>query len=444
MYDVFKQKLQEQLEAFLETGKLTGKQKIYFFGINDSCRETITYLREKNLEVLGILENNTSKQGTYCCGVRAVSVKAGIGNRHSDKVVIISSPYWREMKEQLLSLGMSEEQILVLFVFFDEIPWKPYFREPMKLVMQGRDIYRNLEKRYSPDYHFLLCPYTGTGDVYLVGTLLPAYLRKNGIEKYVLVVISASCRKVAKIFDIPYIHQLEGMDDVTCLLRYYMLCPEETKLKVLNDSWADIYTCLTQWVRGLHGMDFTQMFTRFVFELGEKARPEQPVLKERREEVDVVFEESGMVPGRTVVIAPYTTTLSELPNEFWEKLAKSLTERGYMVFTNSGGPGEPVIDGTDAAFFPLEIAPQAMSRAGGFVGVRSGFCDVISGSTAKKVVLYDKHATFYNCSAYEYFSLEKMGLCDDAVEIEYDNKDYLDVLDVVLREFPKLAEVQKC
>lgn len=444
MYDVFKQRLQEQLEAFLEAGDLDGSQRIYFFGINDSCRETITYLREKGLEVAGILENNTARQGSYCCGVKAVSVKAGLGNKVSGKVVLISSPYWREMKEQLLSMGLAEEQILVMFVFFDEIPWKPYFREPMELVLRGRDIYKNLEKQYSPKHHFFLCPYTGTGDVYLIGTLLPAYLRKNKIEDYVFIVISASCRKVAKIFDIPHIHQLKKMEDVTALLKYYMLCPEETKLKVLNDSWADIYTSLTQWVRGLHGMDFTQMFTRFVFELGEKARPEQPVLKERREEVEEVFEESGMVSGRTIVIAPYTTTLSELPNEFWEKLAKELSERGYLVFTNSGGPGEPVIEGTEKAFFPLEIAPQAMSRAGGFIGVRSGFCDVVSGSTAKKVVLYDRHATFYNCSAYDYFSLKKMGLCDDAVELEYDNKNYLDVLDDILKEFPKLAEVETC
>ncbi len=444
MYDVFKQRLQSQLEAFIATNKLKDNQKIYFFGINDSCRETITYLRGKNLQVEGILENNTTKHGSYCCGVKAVSVKDGLGRSTTGKVVLISSPYWREMKAQLQGMGVEEDQILVLFVFFDEIPWKPYFRESVKLAMRGRDIYKNLEKQYSPGHHFFLCPYTGTGDVYLIGTLLPAYLRKHKIEKYVFVVISASCRKVAKIFEIPNIHQLEKMEDVTALIKYYMLCPEEANIKVLNDSWADIYTSLTQWVRGLHGMDFTQMFTRFVFELGEKARPEQPVLKERQDEVDEVFEKSGMVPGRTVVIAPYTTTLSELPNEFWEKLAKELTDRGYAVFTNSGGPKEPVIDGTEAAFFPLEISPQAMSHAGGFIGVRSGFCDVISASSAKKVVLYDKHATFYNCSAYDYFSLKKMGLCDDAIELEYDNKEYIDVLDDILNEFPKLTEVEMC
>ena len=72
-------------------------------------------------------------------------------------------------------------------------------------------------------------------------------------------------------------------------------------------------------------------------------------------------------------------------------------------------------------FFPLDIAPQIIEEAGVFVGVRSGFCDVISGTKAKKVILYDKSNRFYMGSAFEYFSLRGMKLCDDAVEIEYEH-----------------------
>ena len=37
----------------------------------------------------------------------------------------------------------------------------------------------------------------------------------------------------------------------------------------------------------------------------------------------------------------------------------------------------------------------------------------------KKIILYDARNRFYNSSAYEYFSLNHMGLCDDAIEIKY-------------------------
>jgi hypothetical protein len=60
-----------------------------------------------------------------------------------------------------------------------------------------------------------------------------------------------------------------------------------------------------------------------------------------------------------------------------------------------------------------------MDAAGYFIGVRSGLCDVISTSSCKKVILYEKDGLFYKASQYEYFSLEKMGLCNDAIEIEY-------------------------
>lgn len=436
MYDVFKQKLAYLLEQRMETGELSETSDVYFFGINDSCQESIVYLRSKGISVKGILENNPVRQGIFCCGVKSMSVREGIGMDPVGKTVLISSPYWREMRSQLLALGVPKKNIIVLFVFFDEVRWKPYFRSRIDVVYRGRDVYRSILKEYSSTHKLLLCPYTGTGDIYLIGTLLPQYLRKNHLEKYVLVVISASCRKVAKIFGIENIYQLENMEDCTNLVQYYMLCPEECPLEILNDSWADVYTNPTQWIRGLHGMNFTQMFTRFVFRLGAEAQPEQPVLKNMEDEVGKVFEKYGLKEKRTVILAPYTTTLAELPDEFWENIVEELKFRGYAVYTNSSGEREPAVKGTEPVFFSLEIAPQVLSRAGGFIGIRSGFCDVISASTAKKVILYDKFQFFYNCSAYDYFSLEKMGLCEDAVEIQYDNHKYLEMLPDVLREFP--------
>ena len=98
-----------------------------------------------------------------------------------------------------------------------------------------------------------------------------------------------------------------------------------------------------------------------------------------------------------------------------------LINKGYKVATNSGGKTEPAIKGTTGVFFPLDIAPQIIEEAGTFIGVRSGFCDVISGTKAKKIILYDKRNRFYMGSAFEYFSLKAMELCDDAIEIEYEH-----------------------
>jgi hypothetical protein len=80
---------------------------------------------------------------------------------------------------------------------------------------------------------------------------------------------------------------------------------------------------------------------------------------------------------------------------------------------------EKPVAGTSAVFFQLNQAIAFMDAAGYFIGVHSGLCDIISSSTCKKVILYEKDGLFYKSSQYEYFSLAKMGLCDDAVEVKY-------------------------
>ena len=200
-----------------------------------------------------------------------------------------------------------------------------------------------------------------------------------------------------------------------------MVSPEKCDLMVLNDCWRDIYTNPVQWIRGLHGMNFKEMFRRFVFYLDENARPVHPLFKNVDNELDKIFGEMNLHAGKTVILAPYATTLADMPASFWENVAGGLLEQGFDVCTNCGSPDEKEVTGTKRLFFPLNIAPQLIERAGYFVGIRSGFCDVISGAKAKKIILYDKANYFFNCSAYDYFSLRKMGLSDDAIEIEYDN-----------------------
>ena len=53
----------------------------------------------------------------------------------------------------------------------------------------------------------------------------------------------------------------------------------------------------------------------------------------------------------------------------------------------------------------------------------------------KKVILYEKDGFFYKCSPFDYFNLKKMGLCNDAVELEYRSDIKDEVLDTILGMF---------
>ena len=74
-----------------------------------------------------------------------------------------------------------------------------------------------------------------------------------------------------------------------------------------------------------------------------------------------------------------------------------------------------------------EIA-AVLQYAGYLIGIRSGFMDITSGAECKKIVLYpqyiqEKVSSKWHRTDMEFSSLKSMGLCDDAVELEYPVKD---------------------
>lgn len=425
MYEAELENVYKRIEDLCNIKYFDGKD-IYLFGVSDNTRQIIQILRLKGFSPLNVIDNDRNKINSFCAGVKVIGVE-GL-SYSSNATWVIYSSYWREMKRQLLDKGISEKQIIVLF----EKEKSVFIR--LSEALKGKRIYKNLKKKYG-DVPMFLCPYTGTGDIYLIGSFWDEYTKKNNISEYVFLVISGACKKVALLFDIKNVELLKSQKDSEYLIRYYSLCPNDINLKLLNDAWAQINDNNSEWFRGYKGMYFTELFRKFVFDLPDNSKPKHPHLKDATKEIDKYFKEYNLQINKTVILSPYSNTLADLPLSFWEKICKGLIDKGYSVCTNSSGPNELAIKGSNAIFFPLNVAPQFLSRAGGFIGVRSGFCDVISGSIAKKVILYDSGNRFYNCSAFEYFSLSRMGLCDDAIEIEYVNTELEKTANLIVKYF---------
>lgn len=426
MYKVLIDFLHQEIDDLLSKKVITKNHNIYVFGLCDASTEIIKKIQHENINVKGILENNAKKQGKFCRGVLSSSVKNIISKYTSKDIFLIWSSYWREMKKQLIAEGVKEEQIIVLSPN-NELLGDFWIR--CKILYKGWALYRNIKNKY-PQHKILLCPYTGTGDVYLIGTLLPAYLKKEKIFDYVLVVVSSACQKVTKIFNIKNVEQINGIDECIQLIHYYMTCPDECDMKILNDSWGEVHTNGIEWIRGYKGMNFTEMFLRYVFQLPLDTKPLQPNLDYNNSELLDFIEKYNIKKGKSVIISPYATTLADIPESFWEELVKKIKALGYDCYTNCDIKTENPIKGSKDIFFPLNIAPQFIEYAGAFIGVRSGFCDVISSAKAKKVVLYDKDNFFYNMRSYEYFNLKDMNLCYEAYELEL-NCNYDDINKII-------------
>lgn len=428
MYDTELRRVNRIIKTRSSMGLLKNRD-IYLFGVSDNTRQIIHVLRELGYEPSGVIDNDKTKQGSYCSRLKVISIQDVSDVSAGDKLYIIYSAYWREMVPQLKEQGIKRGQIWSL-------SRKPGLLLLLLRAYRGKLYRESLIKKYG-DIPIFLCPYTGTGDVYLIGTFWNEYIKRNGIEDYVFVVISGACKKVASLFDIKNVELVKKKEDASYLINYYLYDPDKGKINILNDCWAQVHTNQVEWFRGYKGLYFTQLFRKFVFNLPDDVKPRHPVLKDESQRLDRIFDEYDLNVGKTIVLSPYSNTLSDLPDEFWENLAENLSLKGYCVVTNCGGKSEPAVRGTKGVFFPLDIAPQFIERAGYFIGVRSGFCDVISGTYAKKVILYDAGNRFYMGSAYEYFNLKDMDLCYDALELEYSNKEFNSVTTKILSLFPE-------
>lgn len=414
MFDYKLARVEKMLSRLYNKGSFENKT-VYLFGVSENTRQIIQILRTYRIEPEGVLDNDKIKHGTYCSKIPVGPVEAIENAESPQNLYIVCSLYWREMTAQLKDIGIRSKNILMLYK-------EETLSECIYHAARGKRIYDRFTAQYG-EVPVFLCPYTGTGDIYLIGTFWKQYTQKNNIKKYVFVVISKACEKAAKLFEIKNIVRLENKIESAYLIRYHMLCPEKVNVTVLNDSWEQIHTNPLEWFRGYKGLEFMPLFRKFVFGLPDHARPEHPVFESRDSEVQKFFKENSLKEKNTVILSPYSNTLADLPDDFWSRIAKALKEKGFMVCTNSSGDTEPAVEGTVPVFFSLDLAPQIVGKAGYFIGIRSGFCDMISGADAKKIILYHARERFFNGSTYEYFNLKDMGLCDDAIEIQFDRSD---------------------
>lgn len=143
-----------------------------------------------------------------------------------------------------------------------------------------------------------------------------------------------------------------------------------------------------------------------------------------------------MEKNNSVILAPYANSVDLLDFEFWENLSIRLLDKGYKVFTNVSKDSEKAILGTDPIMFHIEIAQLILKEAGYFVGLRSGFCDVVCNAECKKIILYP-NTVFDIGDVYDTSSFEKMGIGKNMYEIKCkwggDNYNYAELMEKVVK-----------
>ncbi len=292
-------------------------------------------------------------------------------------------------------------------------------------VLAGFEVYSDLIEEYGDDVTILGCAFYGTGDYYISGLFLPEWLKKNIISNYIFLTPGGSEKKAAELFPSMYGH-LQNIQ----LLNYTKLRIFRTFVGVNRQNFVYLHHAFRfpqnpalnitdNQLMGLHGLNMVDFYLTYGFELPEDTQHSTPVFDS--EGIEELFLGNQLQIGRTVLLAPNSTGLSRcgIPEKFWKKLTTALQDRGYTVCTNCSENERP-IEGTLPIFIPYKKIVPFLNTGGGYIGIRSGLCDIISASSCKKVVLHTYKSKWWpDGKSVEYTGLKNMGLCNDTLEIEY-------------------------
>lgn len=305
----------------------------------------------------------------------------------------------------------------------------------------GVEVLQHLLTKYGDDAYFLINHYPGTGDIYLTSMFVKAWIKKKNIRNPVITVIGKSALKVATLFGLEKI-ELLTQEDSDALIELYQLVGKDMKLplEIMHYHPIAMHTGVLDRIPGANDINFMEMYLDSVFKGLTLQNAERPVFNTSSEEVDRIFAKYNLLEGKTVLLCPYANTIYKLSDGMWAYLAYKLKEKGYQIVTNIANTKEKPVIGTKGVFVKYADMKYFLEKCGATIQLRSGLSDMISSFSCRKIILYpiENPYQFGWATLYEFFSLNRMGLCDDAEEYEFTRIKEAEISRKILLSFANL------
>ena len=366
MKEIFKKQLSDSIDSLCKT---VGSKDVYLFGHCEATMDAVCELRKRGIEPCGILDNNSSKIGQCVSGINIINP---IEIKKDDSLICIAARAYTAMVEQLRTLGYKGDIIKL-------IDYDPYsapsldfevVEEKTARLQRGIIKWNELVEKY-PDYFVLICPYGSLGDVI------------HAVEYYSFFAKKRSNAKIVKMYGYSQAEVYSWMDMTEVVQAALYLNPKNAFI-AHNDKPYTIYipnalqfkfiTHEKMYCCGVYGLDINTM-------------PNSP-------SVFSVANYLEEIPnGKAVIIAPYADSVTKIDVEIWKQIIDVYTSKGYKVYTNVIGDEQPV-EGTEAISPSVDEYYSVVERAGTFIGLRSGLCDLLRFAKCRKIALYPKQ--FYS------------------------------------------------
>lgn len=376
----------------LVTAQKFDQKYIVVFGANATGSSMINYLKEQDIVVDAVIDNNPLLHLKQFLEIEVSSPENILIPFKSNAFILIASKYYEEMKLQLEFMGYKENEHIIRVVNLNKYAKfdlsEETFDEARQRVRRGLGIFQGIQRKYG-ESTVVMSPVRPNGDVYMMCSYLQAYIEKlkvGSAQNIVVTVIGNSCESTAELFDINHIENLskEESSDLAAYANF-----NADRIKVINPYFSHLE--LYNYVDGYKGIRFLDVIKHGLLGLKPADAISKPKHEHRVDIVQQVFDEYGLEENNTVILAPYANSIPQIKRDIWEKIAKKLKSKNYVVCTNCGTKEERPIKGTKPVMFSFRDAVAVTEKAGYLVAYRSGFCEIIADSSCKKIVVYPDH-----------------------------------------------------
>ncbi len=367
--------MKEKFSRLKTAGVFEGKA-VFLFGHCNATEKLAELFLTEGYMVEAILDNNTAKQGMGCQNIPVVDPDRIVGQENA--VVCIVSRAYAAMKAQLQRMGyLGGIYGLVAYDSFSVYSLSEETQDRMsQRIRRGTISLESMKSKYMGMFR-IYCPFLALGDVVLAMSYLPYFLERREISQYAVFVVGNACGEVAEMFGAEAVEVLtqKEMDEQVQAVIYLRdtgsFIAHHDRPYVVN-LWKILF---------VKKIPFEELYRIGVFGLSGDFKPYNPVKL-------TIYEKLEEIPaGNAVILSPYAKSVANLPGEYWELIVEYCSQKSYQVYTNVA-KGEKELPGTFRLEVRLSELQSVVERAGIFIGLRSGLCDVIKGADCRKIALY--------------------------------------------------------
>lgn len=382
------------------------EKRIFLFGHCNATLELIDLLESMDLKTKGILDNSDVKQGQEYKGAvviypRQIGDLAG-EDPAQDSVVLITSRFYAAMLQQLRELGYEGQVRKVInYNTYAEYSLSDDTIARMKIrERHGSDLLRKLSEKY--EEHFkVFCPFNALGDIYFMISYWPAFANMRTIGYAVFCVTNRALADVIHMFG-DYLVEVYDQKDLDAMIQSAIYTKDENCFIAHQDRPYVVNLTKALYIKKI---PLEQIYCCGVYGLPVGTVPAKPNANRN------IYKDIASIPeGKAVIFSPYAKSVTAIDPKVWEEAVNYYTGAGFRCYTNVIGDEKP-LDGTDAISPSLLEIRSVVERAGTFVGIRSGLCDILREAKAKKIALYPnynycdtkwKSIEMYNIEKFDY------------------------------------------